>query len=249
MAGRQLADDEQELLDQFLRVGRASPYPQHLREQSEGASWKLRSGARWWEMPPESRVWQAACDHFVRWRGAGAFQALAPMDGMIAEADRRGADGLVPGQRRLHGRPGGATAAASPGPVAGLVGPLGNRVRDTPAAEPRVDRLRAVALVTQDVIGPGTGPSRPGPGHPDRVHHGGEPCAVVGVASRDDESERPDPAVAGQVHLAGRTTSGPAEGRVAEPSFRAPAACWWARTMVEWTDTSHSMSPAASTFA
>ncbi len=34
-----------------------------------------------------------------------------------------------------------------------------------------------------------------------------------------------------------------------EAPFRAPAACWWARTMLEYTDTSHSISPAASACA
>ena len=35
----------------------------------------------------------------------------------------------------------------------------------------------------------------------------------------------------------------------AVPPFRAPAACWWARTMVESTATSQSTSPAASASA
>ncbi|MEU0101412.1 transposase [Streptomyces sp. NPDC006267] len=83
-------DDEEELLGQFLPVGGSSPYPEHPREQFEGVVWKFRSGAQWRETPPEFGGWQAACDRFVRWRGAGAFQPLAPMDGMIVEADRRG---------------------------------------------------------------------------------------------------------------------------------------------------------------
>jgi len=119
-----------------------------------------------------------------------------------------------------------ATAAAAAGPVADLVGPLGDRVGDAPTAEPGADRFRAVALVAQDVIGPNAGTAGSEPGHPDRLHHGGEAGAVVGVAAREDEAERPAPAVAGQVDLAGQAASGPTEGRVAEPPFRAPAACW-----------------------
>lgn len=122
-------------------------------------------------------------------------------------------------------------------------------MRYAAAAEPGADRFRAVALVAQDVIGSDARSSRSEPGHADPFHHGGEPGAAVGVAARDDEAERTAPAVAGQVDLAGQAASGPAEGRVTEPPFRAPAACWWARTTVESTDTSHSMSPAASALA
>ncbi|PCG81141.1 hypothetical protein CIB93_37035, partial [Streptomyces sp. WZ.A104] len=90
-----------------------------------------------------------------------------------------------------------ASAAASPGPVAGLIGPFGDRVRDAAPAEPRADRFRAVALVAQDVIGPDAGPTGSDPGHPDRFHHRGETGAVVGVAACDDEAERAASAVAG----------------------------------------------------
>lgn len=130
-----------------------------------------------------------------------------------------------PGVLAVEGRRA-ATAAASPGPVADLVSLLVDRVGDAPTAKPGADRFRAVALVAQDVIGPDAGTAGSDPGHPDRLHHGGEPGADVGVAAREDEAERPAPAVAGQVDLAGQAASGPTEGRVAEPSFRAPAA-WW----------------------
>lgn len=62
-------------------------------------------------------------------------------------------------------------------------------------------------------------------------------------------SGRPAGTVAGQMDLAGQAASGPAEPRGAKPSFPAPATCWWARTIMEWTDTSRSMSPAASALA
>lgn len=99
---------------------------------------------------------------------------------------------------------------------------LGNRVRDAPAAEPGPDRFRAVPLVAQDVIGPDPGAPRSHAGHPDRLHDYGELGAVVGVAASNDESERTAQAVTGQVNLAGQTTSGPAEARIADPPFSSP---------------------------
>lgn len=76
------------MVEPFLPIGRSGPYPERLREQFEGVVWKFRSGAQWREMPPEFGVWQTVYDRFIRWRDAGVFQAL--MDGMIAEAARRG---------------------------------------------------------------------------------------------------------------------------------------------------------------
>jgi hypothetical protein len=70
------------------------------------------------------------------------------------------------------------------------------------------------------VVGSNPGPSRPEPGHPDRLHHGGELCAVVGVPAGDGEGERSAQGIAGQVDLAGQTASGPAEPRAAEPRYR-----------------------------
>jgi hypothetical protein len=43
-------------------------------------------------MPPGFGVWQTVYDRFLRWRDVGVFQAL--MEGMIAEAARRGQTGL-----------------------------------------------------------------------------------------------------------------------------------------------------------
>ena len=136
--------------------------------------------------------------------------------------------------------------AAKPEPVADLVGSLGDGVADAPASQPSPDGPGAVALVAQDVGGPHAGPSRTNAGHPDLLHHGGELGAVVGVPTRDREGERAAKGVAGQVDFAGQATSGASEAGAAEPPFRAPAACWWARTTVESSDTSQSMSPAAS---
>lgn len=129
----------------------------------------------------------------------------------------------------VEGRRTSVTAAASE-PVADLVGPFRDGVPDVASPQPGAYGFGAVALVADDVVGADPGPSRPEPGHPDRLHHGGELRAVVGVPAGDGEGERSPHSVAGQVDFAGQAASGPAESRGAEPSFRAPAACWWART-------------------
>lgn len=89
-----------------------------------------------------------------------------------------------------------AVTASLPGPVACLVGPLGDRVGDGVVAESGADRLWAVALVAQEVVGLAAGATRSDTGHPDRFHHGSELGAVVRGAACDDEAERTAPAVA-----------------------------------------------------
>ncbi len=137
--------------------------------------------------------------------------------------------------------------AAAPEPVADLVGPLGDGVADAALSQPGADGFGAVALVAQDVGGPHAGPSWADAGYPYRLHHCGELGAVVGVAARDGEGERAAEGVAGEMDFAGQAASGASE--CPAPPFRAPDACWWARTIVESTEISQSMSPAASAFA
>lgn len=84
MARTELTDQDWELIEPFLPIGRFGPYPGRLREQFEGVLWKFRSGGQWREMPSEFGAWQTVYDRFCQWRDAGVFQAL--MDGMIAEA-------------------------------------------------------------------------------------------------------------------------------------------------------------------
>ena len=88
MTRRELSDDEWELIEPFLPIGRYGPFPQHLREQFEGVIWRFRTGSQWREMPEEFGVWQTVYDRFAQWRDIGVFAAL--MEGMIAEAARRG---------------------------------------------------------------------------------------------------------------------------------------------------------------
>jgi hypothetical protein len=68
----------------------------------------------------------------------------------------------------------------------------------------------------------------------------------AGVPTGENEGEWSANGIADQVNLAGQPTSGSAECQVPEPPSRAPAVCWWARTMMESTDASQSVPPAAS---
>jgi hypothetical protein len=139
-----------------------------------------------------------------------------------------------------------------------LVGPLGNGVRDTTAAQQPPTPRVAVALVADQVVGSLAGPTPPArswdrDGVKDRFQLG----AVVALAGRKDHAQRPATPVAAEVDLGGQPAPGPAErlGLVMDDPpltspragrWRAPAACWWARTLVESTLTIHSSSPTAS---
>jgi transposase len=84
----ELTDDEWELIEPFLPIGRFGPYPERLRQQFEGVIRRFRTGSPWRDMPPEHGAWQTVYHRFMQWRDAGVFERL--MDGMIAEAARRG---------------------------------------------------------------------------------------------------------------------------------------------------------------
>jgi transposase len=85
---RELSDDEWELIEPFLPIGRYGPFPQRLREQFEGVIWRFRTGSQWREVPEEFGAWQTVYGRFTQWRDVGMFAVL--MEGMIAEAARRG---------------------------------------------------------------------------------------------------------------------------------------------------------------
>ncbi len=80
-------------------------------------------------------------------------------------------------------------------------------------------------------------------------------ACVTGLACGDGEGERSCTAVCGQVDLRAQAAAGASEcvvgGLIAadRPLLRAPAACWWAGTTVESTDTVRSMSSSASAAA
>lgn len=131
-------------------------------------------------------------------------------------------------------------------------------MRDATAAQqPSTSRV-AVALVADQVVGLLAGPTPPArswdrDGIKDRFELG----AVVPLAGSKDHAQRPAPPVAAEVDLGGQPAPGPAKrlGLVMDDPpltspragrLRAPAACWWARTLVESTLTIHSSSPTAS---
>lgn len=83
----------------------------------------------------------------------------------------------------------------------GLVDAFGDRVGDAASSQVAADFSGAVALVGDDVVGPGARTARPVAGNVDRLQDGFEPGAVVRVAAREDEAERAPSPVAGQVEL------------------------------------------------
>lgn len=88
VARKELKDGEWELIEPFLPIGRFGPYPERLRRQFEGVVWRFRTGSPWRDMPGDYGPWQTVYHRFLQWRDAGVFPRL--MDGMIAEAARRG---------------------------------------------------------------------------------------------------------------------------------------------------------------
>jgi transposase len=88
MTRAQLTDEEWKFIEPYLPIGRFGPYPERLRAQFEGVVWRFRTGSQWREMPAEFGAWPTVHNRFRQWRDAGVFDAL--LDGMIAEAGRRG---------------------------------------------------------------------------------------------------------------------------------------------------------------
>ncbi len=84
----QLTDEEWEFIGPYLPIGRYGPYPARLRQQFEGVLWRFRTGGQWREMPKEFGAWSTVHNRFRRWRDAGVFEA--PLEGLIAEAAKRG---------------------------------------------------------------------------------------------------------------------------------------------------------------
>lgn len=102
-----------------------------------------------------------------------------------------------------------AARGAAPDPVVLLVGAFGDRVGDVAPAQLGPDRLRAVALVGQDVLGPGPWPAGAVAADPDAVHDLGELGGVVDLAGGQDDRERPPFPIDRGVDLAGQPAAGP----------------------------------------
>lgn len=104
---------------------------------------------------------------------------------------------------------------------------------------------------------------RPAPARgPHRFQDCFEYGAVVDVAGGEDDSQGQATTVAGEVDLGGQPAAGATQRLVgrracrtfqpavrARPPFRAPAACWWERLMVESIDTVQSTAPTESSCA
>lgn len=141
-----------------------------------------------------------------------------------------------------------AECLAASSASADLVGAFGDGAGDAPFSQLGADLAGRVALVAGHPVGPDAGPAGAVPLDGDAGHDRLELRAVVDVPARDREGERPALPVTGEGDLRAQPTAGPAE-RLAGPGspFRAPAACWWARTTVESTHTiDQSTSPTAS---
>lgn len=162
------------------------------------------------------------------WNTAPLFQAVEAAFGDVALF----VELLVEGRRA-------PAAASSAEPVSDLVGPFRDGVPDTSLSEPDLDGFGAVALVAQDVVGPNSWLSRPKAG-----------TRIVSITAVNwvqslvfppvtaEASGRPRASQARWILL----VSPPRKRPSAElPPFRAPTACWRARTAVESTDTSQSM--------
>lgn len=155
------------------------------------------------------------------------------------------------------GRP--TTEGSAPSAVVRLVAALGDRDGDAPAPQHEADRPAGIGLVAQHTVRCRARAARDGARDTDPVEDLTERGGVVDVAGREHDRERQAAAVDGQVDLGGQSASGAAEGLarlraarifqfvpVCGPLLRAPAACWWARLIVESTATVHSTRPTAS---
>lgn len=146
-----------------------------------------------------------------------------------------------------------AASAASAEPVAALVCGDGDHGPDAALAQVFADGAGGVCLVGEDHVRPGAGSSSP-TGDPQAGHELGKGRCVTGLSGGEDEREGPAAGIGGEVDLRGQSAAGTADGVVAGfagrgPFLRAPAACWWARTIVESTEAAQLTSSSASAWA
>lgn len=117
-----------------------------------------------------------------------------------------------------------------------------------PSAQVGAVLTGGVGLVGAHPRGPGAWPARPQSWHPDAPQDDLELRGVAALPGSDHDGHGLLALLDGQVQLGGQAAArapkavvarlgGDAAGRLLlqVPLFRAPAACWWARTMVEST--------------
>jgi hypothetical protein len=157
-----------------------------------------------------------------------------------------------------RGRP--ATTRAELAPIGGLILLDRDDAPDPTAPQIGPVALRAVRLVTQYPIRPGTRPASIQTRYPDTFQHGSEVRAVSALPSGDQDRQWLAALLAAQMQLGGPATPRAPQRVVSRlhagnsagwlllqiPFFRAPAACWCARAIVESTLTSQVISPTVS---
>lgn len=129
-------------------------------------------------------------------------------------------------------------AAAAIVTVLLLVGLLGDGVCDAAFAQVSAEAAGAVRLVRDDLAGSAAWSAKAETRNPNALQQGACADAVVSLARCHEDGQGTPAAVAGEVDLGGQSAAGPSDGMVVGfagrgPFLRPPAACWWARTIVE----------------
>jgi hypothetical protein len=107
-----------------------------------------------------------------------------------------------------------AAPSAPAGPELLLVGPLRDGVGDPPLAQQPPTRRVAVAPVGDQVSWTLAGPTRPRPGHPNRIEQRFQLGALMALASGDQYGQRTAAAITGQMDLGGEPTPAASQGLV-----------------------------------
>jgi len=164
---------------------------------------------------------------------------------------------------RLVEAGGPSALAAAALAVRPLVLRLGDGVLDLPSPQVAAVTPGGIGLVAAKAVRSGAGASAAEPADTDAFHDGDELRGVAPLARSNQQGQRAASAFPCEVNLAGETAPRASEsligavlpGRASFPGtrgdlLRAPAACWWARQVVESTLTiDQSMRPSASASA
>ena len=135
-----------------------------------------------------------------------------------------------------------------------LVGPFRAGEADPETSHRPAGRGVRVRLVSDHPAGPASWSAAPGRADADLIEQRQQLRVVTGLAWGDQDRHRPAAAVHGEVDLGGQPAPRASEpfaldrkvldpGGAGTPFFRAPAACWCARTLLESTEKTHSTWP------